>query len=89
MTTQETYYKYTLWGEAETPKVKHDREPNPKANWIELAEFMFTPDTKIYEEDDIPRIRWDIKVGDQNDVLVMDCTPDCRNIYWYLESQPG
>ncbi len=89
MLTQETTPKYTLWGETDSKTFKHDREPNAKATWTEVAELMFTPETKIYEEDDIPRIRWDISVNDQDEVLVMDCTPDCRHLYWYLESHPG
>lgn len=89
MITQEADYKYTLWGETKSPKFKHEREPNPQADWREMAEFTFAPDSKIYEEEDIPRIRWNIIVDGHNDVLVMDCAPDCRSVYWYLESQPG
>ncbi len=89
MLTQETTPKYTLWGDTDQIKANHDREPNPSAHWHEIAALMFTPDTKIYEEEDIPRIRWDIRVNEKDEVLVMDCTPDCRLLYWYLESQPG
>ena len=77
------YFKLT-----DTTPMSHKRETNPNATWEFQALFMFTDDTIIYPEEKIPHVRGKVLINGKSDYLVMDCTPDCRQIYWYLRSQP-
>ena len=67
---------------------KHKREPNPNAEWGFQAAFMFTDETVFYPEEDVPRQIGKINFNGKKDTIVIDCTPDCRQIYWYLKSHP-
>ena len=67
---------------------KHKRESNPYATWDYQAAFMFTDESVFYPEVDVPRLEGKVKYNNKRDHLILDCTPDCRQIYWYLKSNP-
>ena len=49
---------------------------------------MFTDESVFYPEVDVPRLEGKVKYNNKRDYLILDCTPDCRQIYWYLKSHP-
>lgn len=67
---------------------KHKREPNPDADWSFQAAYMFTDESVFYPEVDVPRLKVKVKYNNKRDYVILDCTPDCRQIYWYLKSHP-
>lgn len=72
----------------DTTPMNHKRENNHHATWEWEALFMFTEDTIIYPEEEIPHLKCKVRYNGKSDYLIMDCTPDCRQIYWYLKSHP-